>query len=1069
MGDRVSVQVVDGSPAGVPSEGQLVEVRGSRWVVTDVQRQGLTRSPADEGIQGSQHAVALQSVEDDRLGHELKVVWELEPGRMLVPNKDLPDKIDAERFDDPETLAAFIDALRWGAVTSADSQQFQAPFRSAANVEAYQLDPLRRALESSRANLLLADDVGLGKTIEAGLVIQELLLRHRARTVLVVCPPSLCLKWQDEMEDKFGLSFEIINSESIVVAQKTYGPQANPFLLYPRAIVSMSWLAQPRAQRMLRNIYAEVRNPTNARQFAFDILVVDEAHHVAPSSPSGKGRRGYAVDSQRTIAARELADVCENRLFLSATPHNGYAESFTALMEMIDPRRFARGAALDQEALKDVAIRRRKDDLPEKGFKSREVRALPYEPTIDEAEAYVKLLEFTSRRDRAAKLRTGSSDLVTLLLKKRFFSSPPAFARTASAFVSTNDWKFASQAGSYEETLGSDAADDEEGLLEHPEMQALEAARTGQKLSDEDRLLLQELAEWGSDYEGRANARLDTAVEWLDGVCRTTGPNGAKLWTDERVVIFTEYVDTLNWVRDVLESNGYTGGRLEIIEGATDTDERELIRAKFNAPPSEQPVRILLATDAAGEGIDLQEHCHRLINFDIPFNPTRLEQRIGRIDRYGQTHNPEVFHFTPTGESKALLSGDAAFLGRIADKIARVRNDLGSANEVVAPDIQRQLGGWEVPKQAPQKNKAESTINAMLAGGQELNRKLTNLEEGLERDRSELHLTSANLQRVVSTALELDHQPELLLAGSEDTDAPVFEVPVLAPRWSRTVDALATRLDPGVPRQVTFDADGAKADKNLVHIHLGHPLVQRSSRILRSEMWNPDARISRVSAVVVDGLKESFISAATRLVLVGKGGLRLHEEVFFAATRLNKRQAIAQGDVERRLADALDAGRLVAAPEPHRVALADIWNSDSESVSMKQRLQAVVDETATRRADKVSNALETRRLEDRKRVEDIFNRFKITLQETLTGLKAAEEDMNIPLWDEVEKKQRELDVQRIRTRLDALENEKEKELATVERRYQDVTPQTMAAAIVFALTPNDAQLSVEEAQKRWAK
>lgn len=1054
---------------GVPTEGQLVEVRGSRWVVTDVQRQGLTRSPADEGIQSSQHAVALQSVEDDRLGHELKVVWELEPGRLLVPNRDLPDRIDADRFDDPETLAAFIDALRWGAVTSADAKQFQAPFRSAANVEAYQLDPLRRALEASRANLLLADDVGLGKTIEAGLVIQELLLRHRARTVLVVCPPSLCLKWQDEMEDKFGLRFEIINSDSIVDVQKTHGAQANPFLLYPRAIVSMAWLAQPRAQRMLRNIYSEVKNPVNARQFAFDILVVDEAHHVAPSSPSGKGGGGYAVDSLRTVAVRELADACENRLFLSATPHNGYAESFTALLEMIDPRRFARGAALDQEALKAVAIRRRKDDLPEKGFKPRDVKALPFTPAEDEADAYERLLEFTTRRDKAAKQRTGSSDLVTLLLKKRFFSSPPAFAMTAEAFISTNDWKFANQLAGYDETLGSEAADEEEGLLEHPEMQALEAARSGQKLSAEDRDLLQELAAWGRGYEGRANSRLDAVVQWLDSVCRTAGPNGTKLWLNERVVIFTEYVDTLNWVREVLESNGYTHGRLEVIEGGTDKEERELIRARFNAPPSEQPVRILLATDAAGEGIDLQEHCHRLINFDIPFNPTRLEQRIGRIDRYGQTNNPQVFHFTPVGDSKALLTGDAAFLARIADKIARVRNDLGSANEVVAPDIQRQLGGWDIPRSTPKKNSAEETINKMLAGGQELNRRLTHLEEGLEKDRSELHLTPANLERVVATALELDRQPSLKDAGSEDTDVPVFEVPVLEPRWSRTVDALATRLNPGLHRKITFDAGGAKEDKDLVHVHLGHPLVQRSSRILRSEMWNPDARISRVTAVVVEGLQESFVSAASRLVLVGKGGLRLHEEVFFAATRLNRRQAIAQGSVEKLLADALDAGRLVAAPEHHRSALAEIWNSESETVSMKQRVQQIVEETAKKRADRVQGALESRRNEDRKRVDEIFSRFKNTLQGTLAGLKEAEEDMNMPLWDDAEKRQREQDVHRIRTRLDALEGEREKELATVERRYEDVNPQTLSAAVVFALTPEDAQLSVDEARNRWAK
>ncbi len=120
--------------------------------------------------------------------------------------------------------------MRWGAVTSADPNRYQAPFWSGVNVEAYQLEPLRRALESPRTNLLLADDVGLGKTIEAGLVIQELLLRHRARTAVVVCPPSLSLKWQDEMRDKFGLDFTIVNSELMAQVRRTHGLHANPFL-----------------------------------------------------------------------------------------------------------------------------------------------------------------------------------------------------------------------------------------------------------------------------------------------------------------------------------------------------------------------------------------------------------------------------------------------------------------------------------------------------------------------------------------------------------------------------------------------------------------------------------------------------------------------------------------------------------------------------------------------------------------------------------------------------------------------------------------------------------------------
>ena len=191
--------------------------------------------------------------------------------------------------------------MRWGAVTSADADAFQAPFRSGANVEAYQLEPLRRALSAPRTNLLLADDVGLGKTIEAGLVVQELLLRHRARTVVIVCPPSLALKWQDEMREKFGLEFVIVNSDLMADVRRSHGLAANPFRLFPRVIVSMSWLPTPRAQRLLRDVLDEAGRRNSARRYAFDVLVVDEAHHVSPASPSALGGgRGYAVDSQRT-------------------------------------------------------------------------------------------------------------------------------------------------------------------------------------------------------------------------------------------------------------------------------------------------------------------------------------------------------------------------------------------------------------------------------------------------------------------------------------------------------------------------------------------------------------------------------------------------------------------------------------------------------------------------------------------------------------------------------------------------------------------------------------------------
>jgi len=181
----------------VPSIGEVVQVRGSYWAVSEIKSQGLPRSSADENS-GLQHLVTLSSIAEDRLGDELQVIWELEFGANVLPDIGLPE-VHPDKVDDPQLFAAFLDALRWGAVTTADARTLQAPFRSGATVEAYQLEPVRRALRNSRANMLLADDVGLGKTIEAGLVVQELLLRHRAKSVCVVCPAGLAIKWQPKI------------------------------------------------------------------------------------------------------------------------------------------------------------------------------------------------------------------------------------------------------------------------------------------------------------------------------------------------------------------------------------------------------------------------------------------------------------------------------------------------------------------------------------------------------------------------------------------------------------------------------------------------------------------------------------------------------------------------------------------------------------------------------------------------------------------------------------------------------------------------------------------------------
>ena len=983
-------------------------------------------------------------------------MWELEVGHTVTPAQGLPDVIYPEAFDEPETLAGFIDAMRWGAVTSADPNRYQAPFWSGVNVEAYQLEPLRRALGAPRANLLLADDVGLGKTIEAGLVIQELFLRHRARTAVIVCPPSLALKWQDEMREKFGLEFTIVNSELMAQVRRTHGLHANPFQLFPRVIVSMAWLPQVRAQRLLRDVYTQAANPKTGKRYAFDILVVDEAHHVAPSSPSAiAGGRGYAVDTQRTVAVRQLAERCEHRLFLSATPHNGHPESFTALMEMIDPRRFARGANLDSTALKDVTVRRLKNDLTGKGFKKRKVNTLDVTPSDSEQQMFSLLDEIVTKSAKQNGTKAGG-DIVTMLLKKRFLSSPFAFGMTLSHYIASKAGRGLSD-DEYDDIFGEGQGDEEEGLWEQDEAEKLRESKGSDPLVAAEPGQLETLMQWGLGYESRADSRLDRLINFLDAVCRPD----SRTWSNERVVVFTEYAHTVDWLTRVLNQKGYFEDRLAVIQGSTPTEEREYIRSQFTADPTKEPVRVLLATDAAGEGIDLQTYCHRLVNFDIPFNPSRLEQRIGRIDRYGQTEEPQVFHFVPVVDS-STYAADLNFMERIARKIAQVEYDLGSANQVVGEEIQGHFG-----KRTPAKAKSKGVdtnevINSALAGGMELNARLTQLEQGYDESRIEMHLDPANLRRVVDTALRINHQSPLIenYEFAQDTDAEVFDVPTLTAGWHDTLRGLDTRLKPGELRPITFDAHAADGRADLVYIHLGHPIVQKAQRLLRRSLWSVDSPLNRVTAVAVDDLEESFVAAVTRMVLVGRGGIRLHEEVFLAGVRLKGRRAMAEEKAEAALDKVLDRERLSVVDDRVRDQLCDLWNVPD--APLRLRLEESMQARAGRRHELVIEQLKRRQDADVQRAKEIFAAFRANLRDSLARLRKEEDEAQGQLFtDPDQMRQWRRDIDAMSRRLDELDDEEAREIAAITDRYADVKPHTTAAAVVFALTRADVDGWVE--------
>lgn len=337
----------------LPEQGQLVNVRQRQYVVTEVRKTALPPEPILTGREQSQNLVMLSSVEDDALGEELQVIWELEPGTYVHEKMELPQPTG---FDQPARLDAFLDAVRWGAASSADIRTLQSPFRSGIDIEDYQLDPVVRAIQMPRVNLLIADDVGLGKTIEAGLVAQELIIRHRCRRILIVCPSSLQIQWQEQMRDKFGLDFRIVDSSLMKELRRQRGIHTNPWQHFPRLITSIDFLKRDRPLRLLREMLPAEGEPMYPRRF--DLLIVDEAHNVAPS---GGGK--YAIDSQRTAAIRLLVPHFEHKLFLTATPHNGYPESFTVLLELIDAQRFARGVTPDRNQLDVVMVRRLKQEM----------------------------------------------------------------------------------------------------------------------------------------------------------------------------------------------------------------------------------------------------------------------------------------------------------------------------------------------------------------------------------------------------------------------------------------------------------------------------------------------------------------------------------------------------------------------------------------------------------------------------------------------------------------------------------------------------------------------------------
>lgn len=913
------------APPPAPESGQLARVRGRMWVVGDVTRD------AQAALDGRpvQHLVSLVSVEDDATGEELEVVWEVEPGTAVIERAELP-RIAPDAVDAPQELDAFLDAVRWGAVTSADQRALQAPFRSGITIEDYQLEPVVRALRSPRTSLLIADDVGLGKTIEAGLVVQELLLRHRARTALVVCPAALQLQWRDELREKFGLEFRVVDRALLAQLRRTRGVGANPFAHYPRLIVSIDWLKAELGMRLLRE--ALPPHPEIPRRY--DVLIVDEVHNCAPAGAAGR----YARDTLRTQAIRTLAPHCEHRLFLSATPHNGYDNSFYALLELLDPHRFARGIRPDPEAVREVTVRRLKSDLKaEDGtprFPKRRVVMLEVEHPEHERAVHRDLVAYGEARARrlhgtdSAKV---AADFVVTLLKKRLFSSPAAFLRTLEVHRDTVT-RERPAAKPLPPTVLRTLFDEAEATLDDERSDVGEAAREAlavaastedSRPSREELELLERMIAYAAKAAVTEDARTERLLDWVSG----------HVAADERVIVFTEYRATQRYLQERLAARGIAGKRVELLDGTTDEHERERIKSQWQEPPADYPVRVLLATDAASEGISLQRHCHLLAHAEIPWNPNRLEQRNGRVDRHGQTA-PEVLvhHLVSAGwrtERRGSLEGDLDFLARVVDKVEQIRLDLGSAGPVIARQIEEAMLGRRALLD-DSRLRSGSPGGALLASERRMRERLAALRDELSASRETLHLSPKRVERVVQTALALAGQPALR-PGEEDG---TWVVPALTASWSRATIGLEHPARADERRPITFDHELARGRTDVVLAHLGHPLVRLSLALLRAEVWGTGSHLHRVTLRYAErSLGTPVAVAHGRLVVTGRSGHRLHEQVIAAGVRLVDRpERLNVEQTEAALALALDmplpstlrermVPRLATAAEPLRAAL----------------------------------------------------------------------------------------------------------------------------------------------------
>jgi superfamily II DNA or RNA helicase len=814
--------------------GATVRARGGRYSV-------LSADTIAQASGNPLRRLRLRALDDPFRNEEITV---------LHPIEDVePDEIPELDLSHPGRLARFqllMDAIRLSLAPCDD--RLVSSTRSRIEFEPYQQVPALRALELPRPRLLIADDVGLGKTIEAGLILRELNARRRAARILIVCPASIIEQWQTELASKFGFQFKIFDGEGVAEARRSLEAGTNPWSAEPRVIASVDFIK--RREGAFRELSAS----------RWDVIIIDEAHHLASGGNDDELTDRFRL--ARWLAAENTGAL----LLLTATPHDGYDQNFASLLSLLEPSLVIPGRDLKYEHYRRHMVRRLKrhvrlpDGSPK--FVEREpVEALPVPLPREESALQTAVSEEAANLDllaeKALRVDRESIRLVATILRKRAASSLAAIRKTVAQ---------------RKENVAQTIAE-VEVRRDH-----LRAVRRGETIPEEAQARLERdlYRSYLSAMQrsGRELRRLKDETERLDDLERLVNACGpgpeAKLvvlerWIkalhdqhpEKKVIIFSEYADTVESIVAHLESSGYSGRVVQLTGDTGTRKDRTKTLLRFASAES----RILVATDVAGEGLNLHEHCHHLVHFELPWNPNRMEQRNGRIDRYGQKQAPVIafLYAEDSYEGEVLkrlvlkIEAQMRRLGSVGDVLGQIQADR--IEEILSrpfSDVHRAVAEAEAQIESELNRASDPRVRAQIGEGGEDHDELARAEAAVRREQ----------ERGVSLDVFL-HRAVLAAGGTVERRDNALRVVTPQPWRSLEVhERYEGLLPPGSFRP----GEENSADDVL---HEEHPLLEAAVRWVRSTRFRKEDD-HRLAYVVVPELAELDL-VATFLVTLQDG------------------------------------------------------------------------------------------------------------------------------------------------------------------------------------------------------